>query len=259
MFSDTYKDVSSEVSEVVESLISSDDPYHYGHARRIARTLQVFLDQDPQGTVLEIGTEGFFPLAIKKLIPEVEVFVTDFNSDGQEYLRAEIAGQVGYFRSVTVNLEQEEIPLPSESFDWVFCCEVLEHMDVDPMFMMSEINRVTKLNGSLILTTPNIASTRGLTKILSGVEPYFYMQYHLDGSPYRHNYEYSVHSLSKVLNASGFQGKIWTEDTFEDPIEETIGKLSRAGFHIKNVGDNIFVVAKKTGDVRDRFPAVIYV
>lgn len=259
MFSDTYKDISPEIKEVLQSLVSESDEYHFGHTRRIARTLQVLVDQKPEGTLLEIGTEGLFPLAIQELLPDISVFVTTFEEQPSDKFSVEMNGYSGEFNNMTLNLEHDAIDMPSHSFDWVICCEVLEHMDIDPMFMLSEVNRVTKYDGNLLLTTPNIVSSRGLTKMLNGVEPYFFMQYHKDRSPYRHNYEYSVHSLVKVLQAAGFDGKIWTEDTFEDPIEETIDRLSRAGFHIKNTGDNIFVVAKKIGDVGDRYPRVIYV
>jgi hypothetical protein len=95
--------------------------------------------------------------------------------------------------------------------------------------------------------------------MLKGIEPYFFMQYHKDRSPYRHNYEYSIHSLMQVVRASGFDGSSWTEDTFEDPITRSLEKLKTIGIDIPHVGDNIFVVAKKTGPVLDRHPRAIYV
>jgi hypothetical protein len=47
--------------------------------------------------------------------------------------------------------------------------------------------------------------------MLAGIEPYFYMQYNKDRSLYRHNYEYSIHSLTRLLKAAGFDGSAWTE------------------------------------------------
>jgi hypothetical protein len=42
------------------------------------------------------------------------------------------------------------------------------------MRVMAEINRVLSTGGLLLLTTPNIASARGLEAILKGDSPYFW-------------------------------------------------------------------------------------
>ncbi len=76
---------------------------------------------------------------------------------------------------------------------------------------------------------------------------------------YRHNYEYSVHSLKSVLSSAGFEGSIWTENIFENPAVSVIKQLLEAGFLLHNLGDNLFAVAKKTGPILNRYPEVIYV
>jgi ubiquinone/menaquinone biosynthesis C-methylase UbiE len=126
------------------------------------------------------------------------------------------------------------------------------------MYMLAEVNRVLKPGGTLIMTTPNVVSSWGITKMLRGIEPYFYMQYHTSGNLYRHNYEYSIHSLMKLVKAAGFDGSIWTEDTFEDPNHADMDRLKGAGYNITHIGDNIFTVAKKVGPVIDRMPMGIY-
>jgi SAM-dependent methyltransferase len=45
-------------------------------------------------------------------------------------------------------------PFSDESFDLVWCTEVIEHVK-DPSFTLSEIHRVLKPDGSLLMTTPN--------------------------------------------------------------------------------------------------------
>lgn len=211
--------------------------------------------------MLELGASGVMTLALKELLPDINLEVTNFDTSKSlqhvfEYTSGSYSGD---FTAYSVDLESESIPVPSGYFDWVLCCEVIEHMDVDPMFMLSEVNRVLKDGGSLFLTTPNITSSRCLTKMMMGIEPYFYMQYHKDRSPYRHNYEYSIFSIKSVLKAAGFEGSIWTEDCFEDPVMKVIDKLKIAGFEIPHVGDNIITIAKKTGPVVNRYPEAIYV
>jgi ubiquinone/menaquinone biosynthesis C-methylase UbiE len=262
MHSNPYLKVPKPISDFLESHINPEDEYHTKHKRRFARTIQVILDQNPQGKFLELGTSKLIPLALKHFAPEVEVTVTDFDLSKPEKNQYEMSINDDSIvcECFSVDLEKTPIPAPDNYFDYILCSEVIEHMEIDPMFMLSEVNRVMKPNGTLIVTTPNVVSSRGLTKMMYGIEPYFYMQYQKTGSGYhRHNYEYSVHSLAAVMKSAGFEGSIWTEDCFEDGATDVPSKLKAAGFNINHIGDNIITVAKKIGPVVDRYPLVIYV
>jgi ubiquinone/menaquinone biosynthesis C-methylase UbiE len=261
MKSNPYDGISPEVVETLDGLIAPHDDYHQVHKRRLARTLQVLFEQKPEGKLLELGGSGVFTLAMQELFPDLTIEVTNFDKSKEviHQFCPEARKKNACFTAYNIDLESDQLPVDNETYDWVLCCEVIEHMDIDPMFMMFEVNRITKKKGNLLLTTPNITSSRGIEKMLKGIEPYFFMQYHKDRSPYRHNYEYSIHSLMQVVRASGFDGSSWTEDTFEDPITRSLEKLKTIGIDIPNVGDNIFVVAKKTGPVSDRHPKAIYV
>jgi len=257
----TMATVYKNVSDLLGELISSDDAYHKTHKRRLGRTISVLLDEQPtSGKLLETGTSHVFPLALKELVPKLQVHVTEFDLSKSEkgkitFTHGERSRTCPVYR---INLETTPIPAEDETFDYVLCSEVIEHMEQDPMFMMSEINRVLKPGGILLLTTPNILSSHAITKMLRGEDPYFYMQYRKAGTLDRHNYEYSLNTISQVLKASGFSGRGWTEDTFGAPAMESVAKLLSHGFEIRNVGDNIFCVAKKVGPVVDRYPGVLY-
>ena len=54
--------------------------------------------------------------------------------------------------------EKDPFPYADEYFSTVLCCELIEHLLHDPMHLMSEVNRILKPGGHLVLTTPNIAS-----------------------------------------------------------------------------------------------------
>jgi len=246
VISNPFKEVPAEIVSAMNECLPAEDAYHEVHKRRTARTVQLLLEKKPTGKLLELGTSEVVPKLLSKLKPELEVHVTDFNNpDPQEFV-------------YSVDLETEALPVPDATFDVVLCCEVIEHMEVDPMFMMAEINRVLKQEGLLILTTPNITSSRALYKMLRGDDPYFYMQYRHKPALYRHNYEYSVSSIKKVLKAAGFSGRVWSEDTFEDPVLDDVDKLRNLGYLLPDVGDNIFAVVTKIQPVVNRYPQHIY-
>jgi SAM-dependent methyltransferase len=48
----------------------------------------------------------------------------------------------------------KRLPFDDEQFDLIWCSEVIEHLN-EPVFALSELRRITKSGGSLILTTPN--------------------------------------------------------------------------------------------------------
>lgn len=260
VFTNPNEGISEDITRLYEAMTSKDDSYLQGHARRTMRTVEVLLDKNPKGKLLELGTSKVIPLLLQELQPELEVHVTDFDLTKEQKGKTNISLEI-YNRDVPVyrvDLEKQALPIESETFDYVLCCEVIEHMELDPMFMMSEINRVLKPQGTLILTTPNITSSRALWKILRGMEPHFYMQYRKTPSYHRHNYEYSVSGIRSVMKASGFGGNIWSEDCFEDPITEDVARLKGIGYPLVDIGDNIFAVVKKHRDVVNRYPSVIY-
>jgi ubiquinone/menaquinone biosynthesis C-methylase UbiE len=258
-FANPYEGIRAEVTKVIEPLI--EGTYHFNHAKRHARTLEVLLDNNVAGKVLEIGTSSVIPIALKTLAPDAAVEVTDFfNGD----LVGEIVVTAGKeslkLPCYSFNLEEEPFPCEDERFDFVICSEVLEHMDVDPMYMLAEINRVLKPGGTLILTTPNSTSTQTIWKVLRGYDPYFFMQYHPNGDRYRHNYEYSLWSIRPLIAAAGFDAESWTENSFEPPTNDDVPTLRAAGYKINDavLGDNIFVVAKKVSGIVDRYPSPVY-
>lgn len=252
--------------EVASRLLAGADPYSRAHEARLARTLDVIAGLPPQGRLLELGTNGFLPVALKELFPAVTIDVTVFDEETSGKAEGEVrrvalefggrAVEVGGF---SVDLEFSPLPVGDETYDTVICCEVIEHMEVDPMFMLAEVNRVLKVGGQLVLTTPNAVSSRSIAKMVRGIEPYFFMQYNKNRNYHRHNYEYGVETLVTLLSAAGFHGKVWTEDLFEDPLHEDVDKLRTLGYALANVGDNILAVASKVGEVVDRFPRRLYV
>jgi SAM-dependent methyltransferase len=72
---------------------------------------------------------------------------------GRGYQVTSIDMEPGFAECLQVDANKA-LPFDSDSFDLIWCSEVIEHLQ-DPAFAMSELRRVTKPGGTLILTTPN--------------------------------------------------------------------------------------------------------
>tara|TARA_R110000824_G_scaffold194375_5_gene376994 strand:+ start:4534 stop:5175 length:642 start_codon:yes stop_codon:yes gene_type:complete len=109
------------------------------------------LDQTPENSiVLDIGCNtGLFaiPLQEKKncYVRGIDIVPELVEKAKKRGVRAEIGE--------AENLSQFE----NNKFDVVLCCEVLEHL-FNPMHAISEIHRVLKVGGKLIVTVPHPAS-----------------------------------------------------------------------------------------------------
>ena len=261
MKSHPYQNVHPKVEKVVSDLMYGADDYHRGHKARLARTIDLIYASKPEGKLLEIGTSGLIPVALKELCPDLEVHVTNFDKSLPEITEIEVSmnSKTRIVTAACVDLEHEPLPFADETYDMVVCCEVLEHMEIDPMYMLEQVNRVSKQDASLLLTTPNVLSSRGLSKMLEGLEPYFYMQYHKTREYHRHNYEYSARSLYRVLTCAGYIGTVWTEDLFEDGLPDVIERLHSHGFNVLNYGDNLLAKMTKASGVIERHPVGIYI
>jgi SAM-dependent methyltransferase len=171
------------------------------------------------------------------------------------------ADLLGHFRSYEVelpaffDLEKEKAPYPDDSFDGAILMEVLEHFKVDPMFALSELNRVLKTGGFLLLTTPNLASWVSLHNLINYETPYIYGLFERRPDPDRHNREYTVLEVGKLAEAAGFRVERLEAITVY-PAHDVVRPIP--GIKAGNRGDTTFLLARKEGPVRDRHPSWLY-
>lgn len=162
--------------------------------------------------------------------------------------------------------EKDRFPYDDESFQTVLCCELVEHLPSDPMHMMSEINRILKPNGHLVLTTPNISSLRALHAILHGYHPGFFPAYlkpsALEKGDSRHNREYTAREAYLLLHYSGFEITLLDTGAFKEEhrtdLLQTEIFLKNNGVDLTLRGDGIYIVGKKVSPVRERYPDWLY-
>lgn len=90
-------------------------------------------------------------------------FSDALRQDGFEVTSADINEERADY--VYVNMEMHRLPFDDASFDWVICMEGIEHV-LSPANLISELCRITKPEGRVILTTPNVQSFYSRLKFL---------------------------------------------------------------------------------------------
>ncbi|MBI5287840.1 MAG: class I SAM-dependent methyltransferase, partial [Chloroflexi bacterium] len=114
-------------------------------------------------------------------------------------------GEDHTFRCDCFDVEHDRFPYDDNTFDLVLFCEVIEHLFENPVHTLSEIHRVLKPGGAMVLTTPNVSRFDNLVTLGRGRN--IYDPYHL-GSPFagsRHLREYTFAELRDLVNGCGFE------------------------------------------------------
>lgn len=68
-------------------------------------------------------------------------------------------------KTTFLTCDAHELPFKDESYDFVICAEVLEHLQ-DPQKAAAELTRVLKKGGTLLATAPNIVNLAEITHTL---------------------------------------------------------------------------------------------
>src|SRR5258708_16689832 len=192
----------------------SDDPneqsYFQTHLPRYLDTLLLLPPGTSDQRILELGAAFHHVTpALENRLGYGEVRCTDiWKGEAQEIRRLRSTAGNKEFSIVVDNFDVQSQPWPYEnsSFDGLLCCEMLEHLFADPMGLFSEINRVLKQDGFLLLTTPNLACGHAIESLLKGESPYVYGKFEKGGAATdRHNREYTPEEVLRLAQAAGFE------------------------------------------------------
>ena len=110
------------------------------------------------------------------------------------------------------DIETEEVPFAAGSFDAVLFNELFEHLRIDPVFTLREAHRVLQPGGTLLLSTPNLRSFRGIRNLVlrnqgHAVSAGVYRQYEkLETLGHMgHVREYTTREVAEFLTGVGFR------------------------------------------------------
>jgi len=108
-------------------------------------------------------------------------------------------------RIKTLNIENKDLPFKKNHFDLVLFTEVIEHLTIHPQKVLTQIKRVLKPSGYLLLTTPNVLRWQNIFSLIIRKNIYFPLD-QLHQSPYhRHHREYTRPEIINLLQSVGFK------------------------------------------------------
>jgi len=243
--------------------------YAAQHRSRFVHTLEITPAGDPYKSILEMGAYMQITPALKHTLGYGYVRGCYYGPEGRVDHKSQIAENGDFFECDIDHFDAEKhvYPYADQSFDTVLCCELIEHLFEDPMHMMSEINRILKPGGHLVLTTPNIGSLRSVSAILLGYHPAFFPAYIRprkagEEAEARHNREYVPMEIQHLLTDAGFEiERLETGEFLDEPHPEfgwVTHLLERYKLGHDLRGDGIYAVGRKAGPVKNRWPAWLY-
>jgi len=252
---------------MAQRLLQADDPYVHVHFERLVRTLERIPVGQPSAAVLEMGCTLHITPALEEVLGYSEVRGCALATGASR--RHSVAGITGTPLEYTLDYfdaERDMFPYATGQFNTVLCCELLEHLQIDPLQMLWEINRILKPGGTLVLSTPNAASFAALSALLHREHPGLYVTYVRPraGIPLapRHAREYAPSEIVRLLDCSGFALESLetipysSAQQHEFPEVHSIAAQNAYPCDLRDAC--ILAIARKAGTPTDRFPAWLY-
>lgn len=222
-----------------------------------------------RGTCLEIGANPYFTTTLLRLYTSLELslanyFGPHFGSTSTQTVsvnnpktgkREDLSLTFSHF-----NIEEGAFPFSAEQFDIVLFCEVIEHLQSDPVKVLREMKRILKPGGHLIITTPNVSRLENVARILAGEN--IYDPYSAYGPYGRHNREYTRHELAQLLDYCGFAVEVcFSADVHENvaanffSLEAIVPLVQRRK---DDLGQYLFLRSRNSGPSRTKRPSWLY-
>jgi SAM-dependent methyltransferase len=135
--------------------------YSQQHRQRLATDLEIVSRHvEHNARILEYGA---IPLLLTAALAALDYRIKAIDIKPERFASA--IANLG-LDVVGCDVETEPVPVADGEFDAVLFNELFEHLRINPLFTMSEVVRVLKPGGVLLLSTPNLRSFRGLRNLV---------------------------------------------------------------------------------------------
>jgi SAM-dependent methyltransferase len=241
-----------------------------GAVNRYRKTFQSIPEGGEGKSIIDIGARLYTASIYANLLNYSRVAIG--SKWRSEFTAPELLARIPHHERISVDYfdaESDKFPYNDSEFDVVVCSELIEHLAIDPMFMLAEINRITRNGGLLVITSPNSASWPALSRILAGVHTYSWSPYN-GTSTDRHNREYTIRELEKLAENSGYELVTsmtysvtgapfsWKDRMLMNWFSLPDVLRGKPGLDPSRMGAASLVIARKIAPVQERYPGWLY-
>lgn len=220
--------------------------------------------------ILEIGGSApyAFPVLLKTAFPTAGVAVVEEGSGGRRSTHTIQSNQTPAegidIEVFELGIEKSRLPFLDGEFDLVLVVDGLEHLVVDPSFVLLEARRVLREGGMLVVTAPNLVSTQSISRAIGGISPYasgrFLPWRGARGRPAR---EYTPQEVEGLCRYVGLETIVLdtiapsSEVEIPDPIRSLVTSQGLPS-HLR--GQEILYVGRKnvSAETDGRYPASLF-
>lgn len=242
--------------------------YLVQHLSRLITTLELLPDGNPETSILEMGCYMQLTPALRDVKHYGQIRGCYFGTLGA-VSRKQALSTDGREFSCDVDefdAERDAYPYADNTFDVVLCTELFEHLGYDPMHCLTEVNRILKPGGHLLLSTPNACSLRAVAAVLDQYHPGFFPAFMRpnatgDVDP-RHHREYAPREIRMAFCDAGFEvvelltAPYWSAP---EPQHEWVKHMLEHYELDKDLrGECIFALGRKSGKAVNRYPEWLY-
>ena len=171
------------------------------HRNRYLSDLGFIAEYYRQGEILEVGA---FPCHMTILLKQM-----GYPTVAVDIAPERAAGLVNHHQLDIRACDVERQPLPFEAgrFQFVVFNEIFEHLRVDPLYALTQVHRVLRSDGVIMLSTPNLYALHQIAKYLLGRgigDPLAEFEKLRSVGHMGHIREYSNRDVCRMLFACGF-------------------------------------------------------
>ncbi len=178
--------------------------YLHNHKKRYLHDIQLIKKNYQTGKILELGSA---PYHLTYILKEMDLPVTGVDISPERFTKFIQSQNLDIIKC---NIDNEKLQFTDNSFHLILFNEIFEHLRINPIATLREINRVLHPDGILILTTPSLYSIRNVVYLMLGKgfdDPYDQFKRLEDIGHMGHVREYTGKQVKKFLINTGFKSK----------------------------------------------------
>lgn len=235
--------------------------------KRFIYTLGLAVDKT--GECLELGSNPHYTTLLVRYFSRLNLTLANYFGDHFEASASQLVRFSNPISGIDdevrlpylhFNVERDDFPFADGRFDLVLFCEIIEHLQNDPIRVLSEIKRVLKPMGALILTTPNVNRLENVARMIAGAN--IYDPYSGYGSYGRHNREFNRHELCLLLDHCGFDIEIFFSADVHDNLTGNFVPVADVwplvAHREPDLGQYLFVRAVNARPAKSKRPAWLF-